>query len=138
MTSGAFKGISRNGAAGRELFEHPGVPSFVGKYGHVGNKEMWYTRRMTSKSNGLTKQFSVTVGDRGRLVLPAALRTQLHLERNDRVLLTLERDGSVRLSASRGKIDSAVGMYAHIARGRDPVAELLRERRKEVRDERKR
>ncbi|MCE9583838.1 MAG: AbrB/MazE/SpoVT family DNA-binding domain-containing protein [Planctomycetes bacterium] len=99
---------------------------------------MWYTSPMANRTNGLAKQFSVTIGDRGRLVLPAALRTQLHLQRNDRVLLTLETDGSVRLSASRGKIDSAAGMYAPIARGRDLVAELLRERRKEVREERKR
>jgi AbrB family looped-hinge helix DNA binding protein len=93
---------------------------------------------MKSERNSPAKQFCVTVGDRGRLVLPAALRTRLQLQRNDRILLTLERDGSVRLSPSRGKIDSAAGMYAHLARGRNLVAELLRERRKEARDERKR
>ena len=99
---------------------------------------MWYTKRMTHKNNGASAQFSVTVGDRGRLVLPAALRALLHISRNDRVVLTLERDGSVRLSASRDKIDSAMGMYARLAHGRDPVAELIRERRRAARAENKR
>jgi hypothetical protein len=54
------------------------------------------------------------------------------LNEGDRVVLTLEPDGSMRLVSLREQVKKARGLYKHIAPERDLVGELLRERRQEA------
>lgn len=73
----------------------------------------------------------VTVGDRGRVVLPAAVRSELGLEPGTRMLLSTESDGSVRADAiSDGAAVSAANLAEVLSRdaahGVDPERLLRR------------
>lgn len=75
----------------------------------------------------------VTVGDRGRVVLPAAVRAQLGLEPGTRMLLSTEPDGSVRLRPYRAIADRNRGLLAGLAGSDVSLAdELAQERRREA------
>ena len=73
----------------------------------------------------------VTIGERGRVVLPAAIRNQLGLTAGTRMLLTTEPDGSLRLRPYRAVADRHRGILAGRAKG-SSVDELLTERRREA------
>jgi AbrB family looped-hinge helix DNA binding protein len=74
----------------------------------------------------------VVVGDRGRLVLPSAVRSALDLKPGTRMLVTTEPDGSVRLRPFRSVADRNLGMFADVAPGVSMVDELIAERRAEA------
>jgi AbrB family looped-hinge helix DNA binding protein len=76
--------------------------------------------------------YPVTLGDRGRLVLPAAIREQLRLTSGDRFLLRVEEDGSIRLESFRAIAERNRGLFAGLAPGRSLVDELIAERRAEA------
>lgn len=77
----------------------------------------------------------MVVGDRGRLVLPAEVRSRLGIEAGTRMLLSTERDGSLRLRPYRAVADQNRGLLAGLAPGTSMVDELLAERRREAADE---
>jgi AbrB family looped-hinge helix DNA binding protein len=75
----------------------------------------------------------VVVGDRGRLVLPADVRSELGIEAGARMLLSTERDGSLRLRPYRSVADQGRGLLADLAPAEaSMVDELLEERRHEA------
>jgi len=71
----------------------------------------------------------VTIGDRGRLVLPASVRSALGLKPGTRMLLSTEDDGSLRLRPYRAVADESRGVFADLAEDGSLVDELLAERR---------
>lgn len=74
----------------------------------------------------------VTIGDRGRVVLPAAVRSALGLEPGMRMLLSTEPDGSLRLRSYRAVAKQSQGMLTDLAPAETSmVEELLAERRAE-------
>jgi len=73
----------------------------------------------------------VVVGDRGRVVLPAAVRAELGLREGSRLLLTTEGDGSLRLRPYRSVADNGRGLLAGLGSG-SMVDELIAERRAEA------
>jgi AbrB family looped-hinge helix DNA binding protein len=75
------------------------------------------------------------LGDRGRLVLPASLRKSLGLKPGEALLLTVEKDGAMRLSTRRQRLEATRGMFASISPERILSDELIQERRQEVRRE---
>ncbi len=78
----------------------------------------------------------VTIGDRGRLVLPSSVRSVLGLTPGTRMLLSTEPDGSLRLRPYRAVADESRGRFAHLAAAGSLVDELIAERRAEAtRDE---
>ncbi len=79
--------------------------------------------------------YSLQLGARGRLVLPAAIRRRLRLEEGDRLVLIEDRDGSLRLTSLRHQVESTQGLLKHLAPGRSLVEELIRERRAEAASE---
>lgn len=81
-----------------------------------------------------TRQYVVRLGPRGRLVLPAPLRHAAGLREGDELVLTYD-DGVLRLATRRALARTGRGMFAHLAKGRDLVQELLHERRDEARGE---
>jgi AbrB family looped-hinge helix DNA binding protein len=75
----------------------------------------------------------IVLGDRGRVVLPADVRAALGLEAGSRMLLSTERDGSLRLRPYRLVADQGRGMLAGLVpAGGSMVDELLAERRREA------
>ena len=70
------------------------------------------------------------MGDRGRLVLPAALRSRMHLEPGTPVLLVETADGVVLTTREQAK-----RLLRAQLEGSDLVAELLSERRQAADEE---
>lgn len=86
---------------------------------------MWHTVDMSHV------RYTVQLGERGRLVLPAPLRRELGLEEGAHLVLELEGN-SVRLVSARDVVDGARGLLADEESERDLVDELLAERRDEA------
>ena len=80
----------------------------------------WYSRIMSTT-------FELHVGDRGRVVLPAALREELGLRQGDVLSVTLE-GGQLVASTPRAALKR---VRARI-RGTGVVEELLEDRRRQV------
>jgi AbrB family looped-hinge helix DNA binding protein len=81
-----------------------------------------------------TDRYTVRLGDRGRLVLPAELRRKAGLRQGEE-LMALYEDGVVHLCTRRQLARAGRGMFADVASGRNLVRELLTERRDEARRE---
>ncbi len=79
-----------------------------------------------SGHGGATAQ--LIVGDRGRLVLPAAVRAELGLTVGSRLLLSTESDGSLCLRPYRAVADAGRGLLRGVGAG-SMVDELVEERR---------
>lgn len=73
----------------------------------------------------------VRVGDRGRVVLPAAVREALQLEPGTRLLARAEADGSLRLRPYRAVAEQSRGLLADLP-GDSLVDDLIAERRREA------
>ena len=87
----------------------------------------WYDHLMAHKER------QIVVGDRGRVVLPADVRSALGLKTGSRLLLSTESDGSLWLRPYRSVADQGRGMLAGLApEGESMVDELLAERRREA------
>jgi len=80
----------------------------------------------------MSHNVQVTLGGRGRLVLPASVRTALGLEPGARMLLSAEEDGSLRLRPYRAVADENRGLFANLTESGSLVGELLAERRAEA------
>ncbi len=75
----------------------------------------------------------VIVGDRGRMVLPSAVRRKLGLTAGTRLLVDVESDGSLKLQPFRAAADQTRGLLRELGelapdKG-SAVDELLAERR---------
>lgn len=78
-------------------------------------------------------QTVVTLGERGRMVLPSPLRHALHLQAGTRLLVEAQPDGSVCLRPFRAAAEQGYGLLNRIApRDGSAVADLGAERRREV------
>jgi len=76
------------------------------------------------------EHFDLSVGERGRLVLPAPVRRQLDLHPGDKLTLTLTSDGSMKLESRRKALRRLRGSFSHLGPGL--VDELIEERRAEA------
>jgi AbrB family looped-hinge helix DNA binding protein len=86
---------------------------------------LWYVLHMT--------QTIITLGDRGRMVLPSPLRRELHLDPGARLLVEAQPDGSVCLRPFRAAAEQGYGLLNRIAPRRgSAVADLAAERKREV------
>jgi AbrB family looped-hinge helix DNA binding protein/excisionase family DNA binding protein len=85
----------------------------------------WYVMPMSHTEK-------VTIGDRGRLVLPASVRTALKLTPGTQMLLSTEDDGSLRLRPYRAVADKNRGRFAHHREAGSLVDELIADRRGEA------
>ncbi|HEX9124667.1 MAG TPA: AbrB/MazE/SpoVT family DNA-binding domain-containing protein [Actinomycetota bacterium] len=81
-----------------------------------------------------TATYTVRLGDRGRLVLPAELRRRAGLRQGQELVL-IYAHGVVRLATREELARAGRGMFSHAGAGRDLVAELIHERREEARKE---
>ncbi len=84
----------------------------------------------------MSRAIQVTIGDRGRLVLPSSIRSALGLKPGTRMLLSTETDGSLRLRPYRAVADLSRGLFAEAAADGSLVDQLIAERRADTdRDE---
>lgn len=84
----------------------------------------------------MSRAIQVTIGDRGRLVLPSSIRSALGLKPGTRMLLSTETDGSLRLRPYRAVADLSRGLFAEVAADGSLVDQLIAERRADTdRDE---
>ncbi len=75
----------------------------------------------------------VKLGDRGRLVLPAAVRKRLGWRSGDRLIVILEDSGEIRLASLRQQMQRCAGMFRNLAKpGVSLSEELLADRRREA------
>jgi AbrB family looped-hinge helix DNA binding protein len=83
------------------------------------------------------RHFSLKVGERGRVVLPVELRRRLDLRPDDRLFVTVEDDGSLRVVTARQAVASAKGMLRRWIPERDVLLsdELIADRRREAQSE---
>ena len=75
---------------------------------------------------------TIVVRDRGRVVLPAALRRSLGLRPGDELIAEVEADRSLRLTPRQVLAERARGAFAHLAGKKSLVDELIAERRNEA------
>jgi AbrB family looped-hinge helix DNA binding protein len=85
----------------------------------------WYVFRMTHIET------HVTVGERGRVVLPSAVRRELGLKPGTHMLLSTENDGSLRLRPYRAVAEQSRGLLRDLPGG-SMVDGLLAARRAEA------
>jgi len=82
-----------------------------------------------------TQQYTLQVGEEGNLLLPVPVQQQLNLQPGDRLTLTVEADGSLRLISLRQQVRELQGLFKDIAPGVSLADELIQERREEARRE---
>ena len=92
--------------------------------------DLWYSPYMDP-----TDRYIITLGERGRLVLPAQLRHRLGLHPGDRLIVTVDAQGDLRVVSAREQARRLCGIYQDLARGRSLADELIAERREEARRE---
>jgi AbrB family looped-hinge helix DNA binding protein len=74
---------------------------------------------------------TLTLGDRGRVVIPAETRKRLGLKTGDALVLS-EHGEEIRLMPLAARIKAMHGAWAHLSVGRSVVDELIAERRAEA------
>jgi AbrB family looped-hinge helix DNA binding protein len=75
----------------------------------------------------------IAVDDRGRVVLPASVRSELGLKPGTRLLLSTDEEGSLRLRPYRAVADACLGIFSDLAPDGVSLAdELIAERRAEA------
>ena len=100
--------------------------------GAFGAPQAWWAGGLLWYVLPVSHAEQVTIGDRGRLVLPASVRSTLGLKPGTRMLLSTEDDGSLRLRPYRAIADANRGMFADLAASGSLVDELLADRRAEA------
>ena len=87
---------------------------------------------MVNKTTEPLEQYTIRAGERGRLVLPVALRKRIGLQERDQLVVTIEGDNSLRLVSLSQQIKKAQGLFKDIAPGISLADELIEERRLEA------
>ncbi|MDQ3581593.1 MAG: AbrB/MazE/SpoVT family DNA-binding domain-containing protein [Pseudomonadota bacterium] len=83
----------------------------------------------------VAERYSILLGNRGRLVLPAEVRRRLDLHDGDRIILSTDEEGSVRLVSAWQAARRTRGLRRRIApalQDRRLAEELIAERRAEA------
>ena len=98
---------------------------------------MWDNLHMALKAErrSRTETYTLPLGERGRVVLPAPVRKRLKLNPGDRLILMVDESGDMRLASLAHQIDKCMGMFAGKSPERILSEELIAERREEARRE---
>ena len=97
----------------------------------------WYAVIMAHKTATPTynARYTVAMGARGRIVVPARLREQMQLAEGDRLVLRVRDDGVLEVVSLREQLDKLRGIFKDDRPGVSLVDELIAERRAEARKE---
>jgi AbrB family looped-hinge helix DNA binding protein len=83
-------------------------------------------------TSSTSQHYTVHLGARGRLVLPAPVRKTLGLREGDRLIVAVGGSGVVRLISAAQAARQGRGLLREHSGGRRLVDELLQERREEA------
>lgn len=75
--------------------------------------------------------YELVIGDDGEINLPEELCRELDLQPGDRLIVTREASGALRIKTPRPVLDRFTGIFKHLPPNRSPVDELIEERRAE-------
>jgi AbrB family looped-hinge helix DNA binding protein len=75
------------------------------------------------------------LGENGTLVLPETIRHQLKLQSGDRLILTVDPNGTLHLTTVQTQVQKLQGIFKDIAPGVSLADELIRDRRREAQTE---
>jgi AbrB family looped-hinge helix DNA binding protein len=78
------------------------------------------------------KSYRIYVGERGRFVLPAALRRRLDVDEGDLLVLEVLEGDTLRIRKAADVAEDGRGLFRDLAPGIDLAAELMEERRAEA------
>lgn len=73
----------------------------------------------------------VALDERGRIVLPAKLRSELGWQQGEKLILTKNADGSLKVVSLLAQIGKFKGLFKDKT-GKSLAAELIKERRREA------
>ncbi len=90
---------------------------------------------MAHTSLPVPQQHEILIGERGRLVLPAEVRETLGLSAGDKLVLTVDSEGTMLLRSLRERLRKSRGLFRSIHPERVLSRELLEERRREAKRE---
>jgi AbrB family looped-hinge helix DNA binding protein len=93
--------------------------------------QQFLTGALQHHSPGLQHVGSISVLERGRLVLPAPLRQRLGLQPGDRLIATLDPEGGFKVVSAREQARRLYGLYRDLVPGRSLANELIAERQSE-------
>src|SRR5260370_12936901 len=80
-----------------------------------------------------TETYTLLLGERGRVVLPAPVRKRLKLNPGDRLILMVDESGDMRLASLARQVDKCMGMFAGKSPERILSQELIARRRERAR-----
>ena len=83
----------------------------------------------------MLESHTIALGEDGALVLPETVRHQLSLQPGDRFILTLDSDGTLRLTSLKSQLQSLRGIFKDITASTNLSDELIRDRRQEAQQE---
>ncbi|MBS9391962.1 MAG: AbrB/MazE/SpoVT family DNA-binding domain-containing protein [Dolichospermum sp. LBC05a] len=86
---------------------------------------------MTLANLSIPQQYTLDIEPEGRLTLPKEIQTMLNLESGDRLILTLEDNGTLQLVSVKQQIKKLRGLLRDKSPDRNLVDELITERRQE-------
>jgi AbrB family looped-hinge helix DNA binding protein len=80
-------------------------------------------------------QYTLRLGARGRVVVPAPVRARLDLREGERLALVVEPDGTMRLTSLRRLAHALRGAFRNVAPGESLADSLIADRRREAASE---
>ncbi|HEY9792463.1 MAG TPA: AbrB/MazE/SpoVT family DNA-binding domain-containing protein [Candidatus Obscuribacterales bacterium] len=81
------------------------------------------------------KDYTVEVGARGRIVLPAEIRRNLGLAEGDELIISVLPDQTMRLASRKALAAKYLGIYKHLSAKKSLVDDLIADRRREAQNE---
>jgi AbrB family looped-hinge helix DNA binding protein len=88
--------------------------------------KVWHNSSMSHK------RYRIHVGERGRFVLPAALRRRLGVDEGDLLLLEVLEGDTLRIRKAADVAAEGRGLFRELAPELDLAAELVEDRRAEA------
>jgi bifunctional DNA-binding transcriptional regulator/antitoxin component of YhaV-PrlF toxin-antitoxin module len=83
---------------------------------------------MTVANSSLSQQYILDIELEGRLTLPQEIQQILNLESGDRLILTLEDNGTLQLVSLKQQVKKLRGLLKDKSPDRNLVDELIQER----------
>jgi AbrB family looped-hinge helix DNA binding protein len=90
---------------------------------------------MLMLDSSVPTQHTIELHEDGKITLPESVRQALNWQPGDRLMLTLDTDGNLRLARLQAQIQKLQGIFKDIAPGVSLADELIFDRRQEAQRE---
>lgn len=89
------------------------------------------------EKNHEPNQYTAAIGAKGRIILPVALQRQANLLEGEKIVITLNEDGTINIVPLRACAKACEGMLSHLAPGVNFADELIAERHQAAEQEKR-